>query len=576
MIKKILFIFMCASFANCFNEQENYSVEDLLKVSRGLNGNSNLVTPVFYTDTIKQKDLNQAAITGNAMYKITRPGNYYVASDLTFTPQNNNVIGIEIAASNVTLNLNTKTLNHNSNSQAQFNLIKLDGGNTNIIIKNGKLISDGGSNSSLARAIMIDRASSVVSYIICTDLLINLFNWGGIIESGASTTLANGLKISNVLITQINGNSSTDANACSILYRDYVEIENSSLNNNQNTNANRNVNALVIQNCKDIKLINCNANNNLAAYDCYPYKFQNNSTSEFTNCNCIENIAQHNQNCFYFASCNSGTMQNCNSNKNTGAFDTNGFIFLTCNSITFKNCKCLGLTNSGSSAATLHGFYMSSCNAFDFSNCDVSNLLATANEIELVAYYINNSNNFIYRDCKAQNNNNTNPGMYFHAFLCGVSNYNIFDNCTVVGNKGNDVNGINFAFSSKYNIAKNCKVYSNSGVNVYGLNIYDSNFYNIYINNQIYDNIGSTLQYGYFDNSGAGTTNWIAKNIAYGQGISQVITGAPTYNSNKCNYFPGRASISTGDFSNFIKDVPIQQILTLDTNLINWTNVSGY
>lgn len=540
------------------------------------------VTDVFYVGTIKQADLNQASTT--AMYKITRPGTYYVANDLTFTPQNNGVIGIEIAANNVTIDLNTKTLNHSTNSQATFNLIKIDGGYSNITITNGTIISDGGGASNVATAILIDRASSVTNNIDINNLLISKFNGGdntscggGIIEFGASTSVANGLKISNVNINTITGNSTDDAYACSIKYRGYINIENSKFNYIINTNASRNSYGIKLSTCTDINVKNCDSSYNTAANNCFSFWVTSNCKDvNFANCNSSVCTSNNNNVAGYYIDSSSYQIdiKECSCSYNTGPYNF-GYYLNGSTGIKVTSCEARTLT----STTWVWGFFNVSDGA-NFNGCIGSNISLTTVASTSGAFY-NSAQNCIYKNCLAQYNNATaasqNMMGWYSVNLYATNKNNYFENCIATGNYGT-AGVFGFFFNNETNTTiSNCKSFANTSAGIAAGIYFDVGCSNcVTINNQFYDNIGTTYQYGYYDKNGfvTGTTNLLTQNIAYGQGISQSgLTGA-AYNINKCNYLAGTGSISASDKSLFITDLNKQNMTPLDSANANFINIS--
>ena len=82
------------------------------------------VTPIF------KKDIP---------YHITKPGQYCLAEDSVFTPTSSGTQAIQISASNVTLDLNDKTLSNGDLSKTFVNVngIFIDANQSNITIKRG-------------------------------------------------------------------------------------------------------------------------------------------------------------------------------------------------------------------------------------------------------------------------------------------------------------------------------------------------------------------------------------------------------------------------------------------------------
>lgn len=532
---------------------------------------SELVTPIYYTDTIKQKDLNQSATT---IYKITRPGRYYVASDLTFTPTNNNAIGIEIAANNVVLNLNTNTLNHNSNSRTGFIMIKVNGGYSNITITNGNIISDGNGKT----AIIIDRGSTVGSPVVnnlnLNYLTIRKFNTSAITESGSSTIIANGLNISNVDISQIMATSISTI-MCNIVYRNNIIIKDSKIHN-CSISPTGTYGSINLASCNNIRLLNINCSNNSSTTYAIEITFHASHNAYFKNCK-LTNLTSSNGYAVGF-NCGSGasniTLESCIASNFSGSGNGRAIgYYLVGTDMVYRKCIAKNLSNTG--AIECFGFINYQSQSVLFEDCIVSNISNTNNVT--YAFFDSQSTSTIYRNCIAQRISSSSRDAY--GFYVTSGSKHLLENCTAASCQSTGsykAAGIYLASESNDCIL-NCKSYSHYGPSNIGAGIYlDASVTRcVTIGNQLFDNTG-TAQYGYYDATAlTSTTNWIAKNIAYGQGVSQNIPGAG-YVSTKCNYFVGNASTTSTDRSNFITDAKIQQISALDTAKTKWNNVSFY
>lgn len=548
MKKEIIFLFNTLIFSSNVNPAQTIS---------------KLVTPVFYTDTIKQKDLNQSA---TSIYKISRPGRYYVASDLTFTPTNNNAIGIEIAASNVTIDLNTKTLNHNSNSRAGFIFIKLDGGNSNITITNGKILSDGNGKN----AILIDRGSTVGSPVVnninLNNLIIRKFNSSLINESGTSTVIANGLNISNVDMS--NMVASTTTNTCNLNYRNNINIQDTTIHNCSTSSGN--LANFHQASCNNTKFINVNCSNNSAASWILEFDIIGNHIY-FKNCIC-SNSSSGSGAAIFAPYGNVITFESCSVFNASAGTDLQGFYPWNSKSVIYRNCIVKGSTGGVSATA----FINNPTNGTLIENCTVSNISSPG---QVIGFYDNNQpSSVIFRNCIAQKIYSSGADAYGFWIVNGKQH--LFENCTARGcqSTGN-YKAVGFYLINETNdCIFNCKSYSNYAPSNIGAGIYlDSSVTNcVTIGNQLFNNTG-TSQYGYYDATAlTSTTNWIAKNVAFGQGVSQVTASGPAYNSSKCNYFIGTASSVINDRMTFINDVSKEAMTTLDTAKTNWENVSVY
>ena len=107
------------------------------------------ITPSFYNGVIHLSDLNMSAGSGSGMFKINKPGRYYVAGDLSLAPVNNQVIGIEISTNDVLLNLNSSMIYQRvGNTKTGLIGIQVDGNVRNVRICNGTVNGLNGSDAS--------------------------------------------------------------------------------------------------------------------------------------------------------------------------------------------------------------------------------------------------------------------------------------------------------------------------------------------------------------------------------------------------------------------------------------------
>lgn len=495
---------------------------------------NNMVTQVFFQGNIKQADLK----SNSTMYKISLPGRYYIASDLLFNQTSNNAIGIEIAASNVILDLNSKTLTHDSSSGAYtgFKLIQINQGTSNVTITNGTLVSDNVTTSTGPIAIYLQKDTvSSANKLELSNLSVSKFTGGGIIENPTVQFQSNGLTISNVTISEINGNTSPNS-SCLPLYirkRSNITLQNSTFNNNtQTNNFSFYITGFIL--CSNIKVSNCDTsyNNSLGSSgQLSTWYFFSCNNVELSYCNTSTNysagITSSSIQGYYFWGCSDAIVNCCAARNLEGNGGCNGFTTITSHGAKINSCRSASL--KGNSEA--NGFNNTNSSGVEFSKCEAINLSSSGK-----VYGFNNigSSNCTYSECKAKYNlasgNSSNSIPVISGFKSGTSSStnNKFENCIALSNisAAASQTGSGFYFTQEKNsIINNCESIGNGYPDgfAFGLGagiIFDTygavctNF--IVSNNKLFNNYGAQ-QYGFVDWANP-TSTILIKNTSLGQG----------------------------------------------------------
>ena len=283
------------------------------------------ITPSFYNGVIHLSDLNMSAGSGSGMFIINKPGRYYVAGDLSLAPVNNQVIGIEIATSNVLLNLNSSMIYQRAgNTKTGLIGIQVDSSVQNVQICNGTINGLDGSDAAdfMGGAVIVrDSADSVT----IEDLIV-------------SNCTSSQEELSGFLL-----------NACS-----NVKLINCQSINNSNTKTsasgtNGDIYGFRLYAASNCLLLNCKANGNTSTdQNSFGIRVGNNSSN-----NMILNCQALNQR-----------------SNSTNATTTAGFIVLDGSGNLVDQCVAIGNT-SGSHAASVGAGFMLGGTEYNtiFQNC---------------------------------------------------------------------------------------------------------------------------------------------------------------------------------------------------------------
>lgn len=578
MIKKLIVLLFTCLLMNCEESNDLSKIKRGLKSQRTVSSNccqNNLVTQVFFEEQIKQPDLNQSATTGNSMYKIVLPGRYYVAADLSFIPTQTGVIGIEIAASNVILDFNSKTLKQISNNSASpFYLIQIDPGVSNVTIMNGKLISDG---INLATAIKIQK---IANNINVNNLEINKCTGGGIIEEELNIQ-SNGLTVSNVQVTESNGNSSNAGIAISITSRSNIDINNSTFNNNINTT--QSIIPIIIGGSSNIKLTNLDTSFNFSQSGVFiGYSLSTCRNMELTNCS-TSTSQTFTEGLLTFGAgisitdCFDITMKNCEV-KNIFAPICEGINILTTDGIKMNSCRVASL-----SGTFVNGFSLTTTGA-QLYKCEAVNISSSGDVFpgSTVGFSIVNGKRNSLFECRAQDNICSNgfcAGFATSGNNLGDTANNKFDKCLAISNNGQSSSTGFTLFNDLKTEIRDCESSFNSSTNGAGSGITLSSCQDcVIIGNCLHDNSGIS-QYGIKDFT-MPTKSWFAKNISYGHGdITSAISadGKSIVDSSgntplKHNYL---FSLKYEQVSDLIRETSSENMSTFSTTDI-WHNLSVF
>lgn len=512
------------------------------------------------------------AATNSAAYTITQPGKYILTGDLQINALNspgvgNGVIGIAIASSNVTLDLNGYTISQSTNSvnAGVLGVIGILVRDTdsyyNITIQNGQ-ISNIGNNTLQGKGILVGSGEdSYRLYDITLDNL-RITKCGA---TGIALNIVNDSRLTNVSVTGCTNNltgtalttyglSLTDCNNITVSDASFCDLNTTASASNASATygifIDRGTN-LSFTNCATDYNVSSSSSGTTTTYGVYANNdsdiFNNLS---FTNCSASNNVTARDTNLAGFRIGSSSTAEN------------------TISSITFTNCTANNnQTTGGSDANVVSGFWLYYCKGIKLSNC-----LASYNYSPngtAIGFNLSNVQTGLSENCTAlaQTSDSATTTEYAAGLL--VDNgctYIIVDKGIYAGQSAsNKAYGIYFGNGSSAGptrcVVKNC---------------------------QLYNNIGTNGSFGFKDfqtpsATAHGSSTTLINNLAYGQGKINPSTGNLASGLDNANYMiqyavppyalatPNASDIFTEGTLTAIGAVPTDG---LGTNFINVSVIS--
>jgi hypothetical protein len=594
------------------------------------------VTPAFQ-NPIHPSDLSTSS---NPQFTIKNSGRYYLSNHLDRS--HNTAAGtiLLINASNVFLNLNTKTIAPSvSGSLSTGTAIAVTKGKSNVQISNGSIIGqDSSANQKISTGINLSETSlssgSGTSYQIkLRDLRITRCKSIGITGSTINDLLIDNCQVQECSISSgnVTGGVLTTVNN--------LNIQNCDFSNHAATSGT--CDGLKLIDCVDGWLTNITANGNsgssyatginlnYSSVGCKNLQLnQINVSNNLSNAGIAIGLAINDSPLI--------SLYNCIANNNTSsATDGAAGISLYNTSATSDNCKLINIQanrNHGTDY-TAYGLYIeSSCNYLENIQ---ANSNYTAGNASVAGIYLTSSNSNTLKNCQADNNYNSNTGASSSAnafgiaiignnnycqncsasrnqttanstvravgFYCTAGNSNRFENCIANGNNAAHtsaaVKAAGFDFNStetstqilnctaNYNLAGNGTT-SGASARAYGI-YFDSTtgatncqIRNCYMTNNAISSSG--LAFGFYDNRASVSTTILTGNIAIGQGrcLGAALDANRQWNANSeptaSQNYFFKTSGTGDDPRNVITEIPHQSLAALSTASLKWQNVSVY
>ncbi len=526
MQKKTMILLSLALLANAFNSKADLSSTNLTteNFDDQLVHRTQPTTPAFQYP-IKPSDLNHHATSSNGMYTINRSGRYYLSQDLMPSPSSTGVYAIRISVSNVTLDLNGKTVARNPDIHTGTGLtaIQIDSGMFNVRIANGYIQGKNNNNQYIGTGINVATGCKLITL---HNVQVNQCNVAGIVA--AST---NNLTIENCTANECSGSAAL--NGLSLTSCNDAIIKDS--NFNLSTTSSGAANGALFTSCTNLNLDNCHASNTSTTSSgttAYGLQFSSCSDCIIKNCKATNTAAITTGIGMLVSSCSDCHFNNLDTSISSGTTALSISI-ASSQSCSFENCLANRNTSSSGVAA---GIRLSSSPVNSFTNCTTNYHSATGGEA--IGFDIQSgSNNCLLTNCILSYN--TAASSTYAAYGAKVGAQNIeFNNCSANRNNASHASGSNaygFYFSSSnQNRLDNCHANNNisAGASAYG-HYLTASANNLITNCQAVGNDAQTDNFeavGFY--STAGTNNRFEGCIANGQicdgstgGSSQLAAG---------------------------------------------------
>lgn len=517
---------------------------------------------IVVRDTIKQQDLNQQALPGNALYTITRSGRYQLGSDLTAAPSYNNCSVIRIAASNVILDCCALPITQDPSSGQTIIAIEIASQAANIQIHNAMITDIKGTGITInPAAANICIKESTVDKCTHTGIVINQANTVSIERAritrcdGSHENAINGaIGIDIICSTNIklddvaciaNNNTAGDSTGIRISTSTSCLITDSTASNNTGANA---YGFSLTTSCVSCQIVNCMAVNNTSTNgDAIGFRTHSCEDIKIVACQAESNNSLGGRAIGFIFENSGGSLINSSdaqSNKSSGNH-AYGYLISQSDGITIASSKAV--RNCALNNYHTYGFYLTEC---------------TYSKIA---------------DCLAQSNYAGGSGDT-HGYYTIGGRGNVFERNSAMGNRGGTTvtatgSGFTFGNGERQSTIVECESKNNHGGNGTGYGIKfgapGETIINCTVKNNSLTNNAGTFMYGFKDFS-AMSTIFFANNFAYGQGRSMVGTALSDTGSNNFWFALG----GDGNATKIITEVGITDFTNLTGSAAH--NVSLY
>jgi hypothetical protein len=344
--------------------------------------------------TILATQFNESAPSESHMFAIERAGEYDLINDVQLAPKNTNVSGIKIMADNVTLNLDHRSISQKNTTQG-FVAIEVASNMVNVIIKDGAI------NNIKGTGIKINEHCNTIQL---KHVDINKCTNAGVLLNNITNA-----RISNLNVTDCNGDSTSDAVGLKAQSCKNIIIEDSTFNNNRNLDG-KNGYGVHLSSCTNCMFYNCNAFTNFGAIGAGFFADNTCLSCKFSNCKAEVN----------------------GSNTDTYGFHINGYG----NTLT----KCTSSNNqSTSDAHFVFGFSAAGGNCNQFLECIAQhNTGGNDSSAAGIGFMLaENERNSSIQQCKSEANT-AGPSTGYGAgiMITNDSQYNYLDRNQLIGNGG--------------------------------------------------------------------------------------------------------------------------------------------
>lgn len=459
LIHKNLFLFLSTTTVYC----EKITLPESINENLRYNTQAHLIT---YVGSSKFRFAGETSL--KATYSITNPGTYILTDDITSSIDDGAESIVYINSNDVIFDMSGHSITHNSSGSTD--IIKINAGKKNTIIRNGTL------TGSKLYGIF---AGNNCTNITCENLLIQRADTAGIGLIGTSGNELKNCTLKNCMITDCDGGANADAVALKLDYCNYLTAIDSSFNTSNTTTD---------------------------TYDAYGI------------------LATNSQGC---------TFVNCTMNGHEGETIAAGSYITTCTGFTFKNCSAHYNISTDTTASQAYGFYVNDSNETFFENCSAT-FNSSVNTTAGFMVNASRNNRFINCIANGNQVTGSLSGDRAYGFGVGTyENFNHrFENCTAMGTKGgtnSSSRGAGFSLEySNFCILLDCNSDSNGGTAGFGIGIdlLTTCTVSVIQDCKLSANTSTTAGQGIGINDAASNSaNLLINNFAFG---NRDTTGAPT------------------------------------------------
>lgn len=619
MQKKSLAALLVGAICSTFLASANDNLENMSDIDAPKYRGSKVITTPAFQNPIKPSDLNHHAATG--MYTIKLSGRYYVTQDLRPSPSNNNSYVVHITSSNVSLNLNNKTIVRNMDGSTGTGLtaILVASNLYNIQVLDG--IIQGKNNHATTQYIGTGvTISSGCRMVNLDNIKVNQCNVAGIV--GTSTK---NLNISECSANECSGSAAL--NGLSLTSCDDVVIKDSAFN--QNTTTSGKAVGVLLTSCTNVVMSDCYASSTeTTSSGTHAYGIELSSCSNCSFENCLTNgntSSSGDATGFVLGASPVNSLKNCSSSYHqaTGGNTTGFDIQSSSDSCILENCTsssssalsstgivygfkiaadgnylndCIANKNVASHATSgaAYGFYLSSSDSNRLENCQMNN--NRSNAADAYGMYLTSCSSTHALNSQAKGNTATADDKEAVGFFSNAGSVNRFENCIANGQvcSGSTGGSSQLAAGFKFQGAEaRSQIISSEAVGNNGGGGASSNAYGIFFsgtsattdcivkNNELAHNTASAgRKYGFYDGSTAISTVLLNNTaINHGQCLVSATLNASnqfldTQNSGM-NYFYNHAG--TGDDPRLaIAEAPKYALTSISTSVGGWESISLY
>lgn len=390
-----------------------------------------------YRITISNSNVSSNPST--AGYSIDRSGNYILINNITPNPTNNNKPIIKITQSNVTLDLNKKTIFQIRNNGATGIVgIEIANGLRNISIINGTISDINGTGLKLGSSCSEINIEDL-KVVNCSKIGLDFTSGGNVIE------------LNNVHATGNNGSTGTEAVGIKCTNVINLIATKCYFNGNNSGSASKDGYGALLDACNGCKFDFCLFNTN-EGQNGYGAHITNSSGShkgtEFKDCRAIENTGTAGAGAGFFITASDTRFLTCRSSSNQGTSAGYGFRVIGENNI-YEDC--LAINNiSTASGSTAYGFYSNNGQANIWLNCQAIGTQAGTGSSVGAGFYLGGTEKFSgLEKCKAQSNSGG-SGKGYGVFLDGANHCSIV-NSRLETNFGDDATNGGYGIKDETN-----------------------------------------------------------------------------------------------------------------------------